>query len=107
MIMRFHGKIGYGIDVETSPGVYKKQIVEKSYYGDVNRDMRRIQGGETVNPNITINNTISIIAKDDYAYSHFYDIMYVVWRGSKWKVNSVEVQRPRLILSLGELYNGD
>ncbi len=105
--MRFHGKVGYGIDVETSPGIYKKKIVEKSYYGDVNRDMSRIQGGETVNPNITINNTISIVAKDDYAYSHFCDIMYVVWRGSKWKVNSVEVRRPRLILSLGELYNGD
>lgn len=105
--MRFHGKIGYGIDTETSPGVYEKKVFEKSYYGDVNRDTRRIQGGDTVNQGIAISNTISIIAKDDYAYSHFYDILYVVWRGSKWKVDSVEVQRPRLILTLGELYNGD
>lgn len=103
--MRFCGKIGYAPEqVETSPGVYEEKIVEHVYRGDVTRNTRRLESDDKVNNSITSNNTISIMA-DAYAYDHFYDMRYVEWQGAKWKVTNVEVQHPRLILTIGGLYN--
>jgi hypothetical protein len=102
---RFHGKVGYGETVETSPGVWEDVITERSYFGDVLRNTRRLQEGESVNDNLSVNNSISIVA-DAYANEHFFAIRYVEWMGSPWKVSDVEVQRPRLILRLGGVYNG-
>lgn len=103
---KFYGAIGFAAMVETVPGVYEEQIVSHNYYGDVNRNTRRLQTGESVNDNINVSNEISIIA-DPYARQNFHAIRYVEWMGTKWKVGTVEVQYPRLILSLGDVYNGD
>lgn len=104
---RFYGKIGYGFSVETPPdsGVWEDQIIERGYIGDVIRDTRVMEGVASLNDNIIIHNSISVIA-DKYANEHFFAIRYVVWDGVPWTVPSVEVRSPRLILSLGEVYNG-
>lgn len=103
--MRFYGVIGYGVSSETSPGVYEDNIDERPYYGDVIYDSRKLQEGDRVNDDITVQNSISIVA-DAYANDHFFNIRYVQWQNSKWKVTNVEVRRPRLILRLGGIYNG-
>lgn len=103
---RYHGKIGYAETVETAPDVWEATIVEREYYGDVIRNARKWENGEQLNDNLVINNSISIVG-DDYAYGHFAFIRYVEWMGTRWKVSSIEVQRPRLILQVGGVYNGD
>lgn len=103
--MKFYGKIGYAESVETSPGVWKEKITEREYYGDIIRNARRLENGEWLNDDINVNNTISIVA-DAYLYEHFFNIRYVEWMHSRWKVSNVEVQRPRLVLTIGGLYNG-
>lgn len=104
---RFCGEIGYGETVETAPdsGVYADVITEKIYYGDVVRNTRQSQPGEHLNNDLTVNNSISVLA-DAYADEHFFAIRYVKWAGVRWTVTDVEVQSPRLILRLGEVYNG-
>lgn len=104
---RYYGQVGYGIAVEdvNNPGVFKDQIVKRSYYGDVIRNTRQLEKGEGVNDNVRINNSISIVA-DAYANEHIFAMKFVEWMGSFWKITNVEVQRPRLILSIGGLYNG-
>ena len=103
--MKFYGKVGFMETVETTPGVYEEQITERSYYGDVIRNSRRYSGSsEKVNDDLDINNEISIVA-DAYAYQNFHALRYVEWMGAKWKVSSVTVERPRLILSVGGVYN--
>jgi hypothetical protein len=103
---RFHGRVGYGISEETSPGVWVENIVERSYTGDVNRNSRHISEQEmVVNDKLTVRNSISIVA-DAYANDHFFAIKYVEWAGTLWTVSDVTVQAPRLILRLGEVYNG-
>jgi hypothetical protein len=102
---RFHGKVGYGTLVESSPGVFVDEIVEYEYYGDVVRNTRRITEGENLNQDLSVGNSISIVA-DAYARGNFFAIRYVGWAGVLWTVQDVEVQLPRLILSLGEVYNG-
>lgn len=102
--MKFFGKVGYIETAETTPGVWSEQLVEVDYYGDVIRDYSRSESTQTLNDNISVNNMISVVA-DAYAFEHFSTIKYVEWQGSKWKISSVEVKRPRLILYVGELYN--
>lgn len=102
---RFHGKIGYATPAETAPGVYTNTISEREYFGDVLRETRSWRESNQVNQNLTVGNRISITA-DDFASTNFSSMRYVVWDGVYWAVTSVEVQRPRLILSLGGVYNG-
>ena len=102
---RFYGRIGYGESVEAAPGVWEDQIVEHSYYGDVIRNARNLREGENLNFDLSVQNSISIVA-DAYANDHFFAIRYVEWAGVLWTVTSVEVQSPRLLLRLGEVYNG-
>lgn len=104
---KFYGKVGYGETVETpsGSGTWIDQIVEIPYYGDVVLNMRRLSEGENLNPDLSVTNSISILA-DAYANEHFFAIRYVEWAGTLWTVSTVEVQRPRLILRLGSVYNG-
>lgn len=103
---RWYGKVGYGETVETKPGVHKTQIVEREYAGDLTRNIRNLQSSGEVNDDINISNNISIVA-DPFAYNNFHTIRYVEFMGTKWKVSSVDAsQYPRLILTIGGLYNG-
>lgn len=102
---KYYGKIGYAETVEMNPGVWTEQITERSYYGDMIRNTRRLQSAEQVNDNINIANDLSIIA-DPYAINNFHSMRYAEFMGAKWKISNVEVQYPRLILTLGGLYNG-
>lgn len=101
---KFCGVIGYVITEETEPGIYEEQIVESEYYGDVIRNSRKLREANKVNDDINISNQFSIIA-DPFANLNFHAMRYIVFMGAKWKITEVEVQYPRLILSVGGLYN--
>ena len=101
---KFYGKVGYLETVESEPGYWEEKAIERDYYGDVTRNTSRYQHEGQVNDNIVINNILSIVA-DPYANENFQHIRYVIWLGTKWKVTNVEVQYPRLILTLGGVYN--
>lgn len=101
---RYHGYVGYGVDVETYPGVWEQQIVERRYFGDVVKNRLNVQQNNNINPTLTISNSISIVA-DPFAYENIYAIRYVTYLNKKWMVSSVSIERPRLILTLGGLYN--
>ena len=102
---RYSGNIGYGDSVETAPGVWEDLITEVSYRGDVVRDIRRLEDGVGLNDNIVVNNSISVVA-DERAIKHFHKIKYIQFEGERWTVSAVEHRPPRLILSLGKVYNG-
>lgn len=102
---KFYGEIGYAELAEAEPGVWTEQIVTRNYYGDILRNNRRLQSANQLNDNINISNQISIVA-DPYANNHFHMMRYVKFNGAKWKVSDIEVQYPRLLLTLGGVYNG-
>ena len=102
---KYYGVIGYAEAVETAPGVWKEQITERNYYGDVIRNARRLQTADKLNDDINVNNELSIVA-DPYAINNFHAMRYAEFMGAKWKISNVEVKYPRLILTLGGLYNG-
>ena len=105
--MKFYGKVGFWLkDVETSPGVYKSEIVEKTYFGDVKQNTRRWQEADQQNDRMKVNNTITILS-DLFAQQNFTSIKYIIWNGQKLKVTSVVVDYPRLSLEIGGAYNGE
>lgn len=101
---KFCGKIGFIKTVETEPGIWEESLVEeKKYYGDITRNIFKYQNNGQVNDNINISNTISIIS-DPYANNNLQYMKYVVFNGAKWKISNIDIQPPRLILTLGDLY---
>lgn len=101
---KFRGEVGYIENVEKRPGIWAPVTTKKTYSGDVIKNVSRWQAGDKVNDDLTLDNLISIIA-DPFAYQKFHAIKYVKWMGATWKVTKVDVQRPRLILTIGGVYN--
>ena len=101
---KWFGKIGYEITGETEPGLWEDTIVERQYYGDIMSDRRKRQTSNEVNDNITLSNVISIIA-DPFAYENCSNMAYAEIMGTKWKITDIEIQSPRLILTVGGVWN--
>lgn len=90
--------------IETAPGVYlPNQVVEREYSGDVIKMSTDWQSPATLNDNLNLNKTISIIA-DPFSYENFANIRYVEYMGVKWKVKTAEPMYPRIQLSIGGVY---
>ena len=102
---KFYGVIGYAIQKETSPGVWKDSIIEKNYRGDVVLNQQRWQKSEGANEDHNLDNSISIIG-DEFAYANFGYMKYIVWHSQKWKIQSININRPRIVLQIGGVYNG-
>jgi len=101
---KWFGKIGFATTVETAPSVWTEKIDEREYYGDVVRNSRRLATADKVNDDIVISNQLSIVT-DPYAYENFHAMRYAIFMNTKWKITDVEVQYPRLLLTLGGVYN--
>lgn len=101
---KFYGAIGYEVPTEVEPGIWSG-VVERTYSGDVIRHIDNVNSGNTINGDVALNSSISIIA-DPYAIENFYAIRYIKWHNGVWKVTNVEPQYPRLLLTIGGVYNG-
>lgn len=103
---KWYGKIGFAQTEETRPGVWTNKIIEKNLYGDMLNPLRHWSASDNVNDDLTINIRLSVVA-DSFVMDNLYTIKYVELDGVLWKVTSIEPQRPRIILSLGGLWNGE
>lgn len=102
---KWYGKIGYAETIEAKPGIWEEQITEREYFGELTRNSRNIQSSGNLNDNVNISNALSILA-DQFAYQNCHAMRYAEFMDTKWKISNIEVQYPRLILTLGDVYNG-
>lgn len=102
---KFAGKIGFIKSVEKVPGLYENETIERPYTGDILQDIRRYSNTEVINDDLTLGNRFSVIA-DSYIYDNMYAMKYLIWRGVRWSITKVELQTPRIILTVGGTYNG-
>ena len=86
---KFYGAIGYSVTEEIRPGVWGEKITVRDYYGDVIRNTRQYQSSDNLNDNLNVSN----------------ELRFIEYMGAKWKISNVEVQYPRLILTVGGVYN--
>lgn len=101
---RFFGEVGY-VTTTRSGGVSEYIATERQYYGNELRSLRYFRQGESILGEVSQQTRISVLA-DGYMLENYYDIRYLMKAGVAWTVSSVEVERPRLILTLGDRYNG-
>jgi hypothetical protein len=104
-VTKFYGVIGFGASTEKAAGVWTDDITEVSYFGDVIRNTRKLTDGSLMNDDLSVSNSISIVA-DAFANENFFAMRYIRWAGTLWEISDVEVRSPRLILTLGGVYNG-
>lgn len=103
--MRYSGKIGFARTVEKDTGIWDTdKIIERQYFGDVVKNYRHVTENNKINDDITMSNQFSIVG-DQFAYEHFGRMRYITFGGFKWTITNVELQLPRLIISVGGLYN--
>lgn len=102
---KWFGRIGYAFTKETEAGIWETNIEEYPYYGDITSNRWKRQNSGEINDNINLSNVISIIA-NPFAYQNCSNMAYVEFMGTKWKISDIEIQYPRLILSIGGVYNG-
>lgn len=100
---KYYGMIGFATQEETKPGIWEDVIEERPYKGDVLRNGRRYDRSEDINDNFTITNQFSIVS-DAFLYSHVPALRYLEYMGSKFKIVSTELDRPRVIISVGGVY---
>jgi hypothetical protein len=101
--MKWYDDIGFRVEVEQEPGVWEPKIETRKFYGDIVKEAWKEQQGDSINPNLLVTNRVSIVA-DPYLLHNFHKIAFIKFLGAKWKVSNVDVNSPRLILSLGDLY---
>lgn len=102
---RFTGLVGYVTQEQSVPGVWSPVENSKMMKGDIIRQSSSSQNGDKVNSDITLSHRVSLLG-DAYAFGNYYTIKWVQLDGRKWQVSSVELQRPRIIVTLGGLWNG-
>ena len=103
---KFLVHVGFSTVEETAPGVHTEFIVRRPYYGETVRNFVRSEPGEYLNDEVTVGSSLFSIVSDDYADNNCFAMRYLEWMGALWKITNIEVQRPRLILSIGGVYNG-
>lgn len=104
-MMKFYGVVGFGKSTEVKMGVWKDVITERKYFGDEVRTSRGLVSNAELNDDMSTGTSLSIMA-DPYALDNFFAMRFVEWAGTLWKITNVDLQRPRLILRLGGVYNG-
>lgn len=103
---KWYGKIGYGSTVQTAPGVWKNKEIVYEYFGDVIRNTSSWSANpESTNDNLNLDAQISIVS-DPFAYQNFHSMKWIEFMGAKWKIIKVEPKYPRLILTVGSVWNG-
>lgn len=102
---KFYGAVGYAVSTEVRSGIWQDVIHEHKMFGDVVRNSRLLLEGEKQNNDLTVQNSISVVA-DAYIRDHFFAIRYVEWAGALWRVTEVTPEGPRLVMRLGGVYNG-
>lgn len=103
---KYYGKVGFAVTEEVRPGVWKPTITERFYNGDILRNYSRRSEGQGANDNIVLNNQVSILA-DPYVLDNYSNMIFIEIQGTKWKVSTVEIKYPRLLVSLGGVYNDE
>lgn len=102
---KFNGPIGFAVSKETKPGIWTNVITERTYYGETEPGARVFQSADQVNDDLNVTDQISIMA-DAFANENFHAMRYVEYMGAVWKITTAKVRRPRIILTLGGVYNG-
>lgn len=108
---KFTGLVGFITQEESIPGVWSPIENSKKMRGDLisssatNGNGSRIADSGKVNDDVSLNHRVSLLG-DYYTFNNYLNIKWIQIGGRKLEVSSIELQRPRVILTVGGLWNG-
>ena len=102
--MKFYGEVGFVKTTVNEISVAEESVIRLPYYGEIIRDRRRINSSDKIVKDVSIQNEISIVA-DKFMTDNLAWIKFVNWHGIDWSVDTVEINYPRINLTLGGVYN--
>lgn len=105
---KYSGKLGLVYpDAETAPGIWAPEKVEEvSVKGDtLNLSKSYSPSSQSINDDLTLSKRVSIIASSDLI-ADTASMRYLTYLGQRWKIVEIDFQRPRLIFTLGGIWNG-
>lgn len=107
MANKFHGFLGFVKFVEsgTSPGKFDVVEEEIPVKGDLLRNALKyepVEGNEKLN--MAISNRFSFIAPNR-VFENFEFLKFITWNNVRWNISNIEVNSPRLIVSISGVYN--
>lgn len=102
---KYKGLIGFVSNEEIEPGIWEDVVTEKKYRGEILKNNQHFAVANTTSGELKITNQFSIVG-NSYAFDHVSDIRYLEWRGNRWVVDTVDIEYPRLVITIGGLYNG-
>lgn len=107
---KFSGVIGYQEEVEIAPGIWDTQYLEKPARGDI---LQKNHRWNAMNYSTVSSDSISdriTIGADDFVMRLCRQkrIRYVKFEGddTRYSVMDAAVDRPRIVLSIGGVFNG-
>lgn len=104
---RFSGVVGfYAGSKEVRPSIFEETYEEHTLRGDTLRSGYSQSENQTKYDTLRLTNRVSLIG-DTFSFKNYNAIRYVTLNGQSWKVTSVEIERPRLILEIGEVWNNE
>lgn len=104
--MKWYGQVGFVKSILSAPSVWTSEETIREYYGEFYRNSNQwSNNSDSTNDDFTVNHQISIIA-DPYACDNCRFIKWVEFMGARWKVKSFEIKPPRLVLTVGGVWNG-
>lgn len=103
---KFCGYIGCSASVDKGHGIWEEEVIRHKCYGDILRSTKKIDSSSGVNDNVILSNKLSIVM-DSFIMTNIPSILYIEVNNTQWKVSSVDMEYPRLILTTGGVYNGE
>jgi len=102
---RYRGSIGINrAHTETAPGIFQATIEDIEVTGEI-RSIGARWPNAGMQDGLKARHVLSIVTPEDSDVD-FTEVAYILWKGRKWDVISIEYKRPRVELGLGGLYNG-
>lgn len=103
--MRYSGAIGIAVQTEKSPGIWEDTITEVPKLGDVVQRTEVLGSADSVLPQYRTTTSISVLS-DGVLKENYENLRYVTYMGKRWTIASAVIDAPRLVLYIGEVYNG-
>lgn len=103
--MKYSGEVGYVMQEETEPGVWRSVEKIRKMRGDVLYRGVSNNVGAKMNDDINLNNRISVLG-DAFAFENYVAMKWVTLGNAKWEVTLINVEPPRLVLTIGGPYHG-
>lgn len=103
--MRWSGKLGFTTEVEVSKGRFEDVVTERPAMGEIETRTDTFTVGDQVLTRAGTSTSVSVLF-GSVERIDFSSLVYITHRGKRYVPSSIVEDIPRIVIYLGEEYNG-